>query len=198
MFPLFESLCVLDGNILHTEWHQLRFQQAYSTLFGKPPTFNLVDGIQVPKKFSQGKVKLKISYDAAHKEHYFQHYKMQNVQQIQLVAVENLDYTYKYSKRENLELLFAQRGHCDDVLIVRNGWITDSSYANVVFYDGAHWWTPAAPLLAGTCRARLLSKGVIREKPIHVKDLKLFNGLKLINALRDFDQPTIPITSLLD
>ena len=114
-----------------------------------------------------------------------------------MVYTEELDYSYKYSKREKLEGLFAQRGGCDDVLIVRKGRITDSSYANVVFFDGQDWWTPKDPLLKGTCRARLLDQGSIKEAAMEVEDLKNFKGLKLINALRDLDQPMIPINRLM-
>ena len=114
-----------------------------------------------------------------------------------MVSADDLDYTYKYSKREKLESLFALRGACDDVLIVRKGLITDSSYANVVFFDGGQWWTPKVPLLEGTCRARLLADGQIKAAALRVEDVKPFKGLKLINALRDMDQPMIPIESLV-
>ena len=96
-----------------------------------------------------------------------------------------------------MEELFAQRGNCDDVLIVKKEKITDSSYANVVFFDGKDWCTPKDPLLKGTCRARLLDQGRIKEAALGVEDLKKFQGLKLINALRDMNQPIIPINRLM-
>jgi len=52
-------------------------------------------------------------------------------------------------------------------------------------------------LLKGTCRARLLDQGSIKEAAMEVEDLKKFKGLKLINALRDLDQPMIPINRLM-
>ena len=122
---------------------------------------------------------------------------MQNIQSLKLVHTNHLDYTFKYSKRESLEALFDQREDCDDVLIVRNGLITDSSYANLVFFDGKCWWTPDLPLLEGTCRARLLAQEIIWKATIGVDDLKKFQGLKLINALRDMNQPMIPINQIV-
>ena len=59
-----------------------------------------------------------------------------------------------------------KKGDCDDILIIRNGLITDMSYANVAFFDGTQWLTPRIPLLAGTCRERLLETGPIREADI--------------------------------
>jgi 4-amino-4-deoxychorismate lyase len=45
---------------------------------------------------------------------------------------------------------------CDDIIIVRNGFVTDASYANLIFRKGDEWFTPATFLLAGTMRAFLL------------------------------------------
>ena len=65
------------------------------------------------------------------------------------------------------------------------------------FFDGNDWLTPDLPLLKGTCRARLLEQGVIREAELGVEDLNRFKGLKLINALRDMSQPMIPINNII-
>ena len=122
---------------------------------------------------------------------------MQQIQSLRLVPTNDLDYTNKYTEREKLDALFALREGCDDVLIIRNGWITDSYYANVVFFDGKDWWTPELPLLEGTCRARLLANGIIKTIPLQVEDLKNFLGIKLINAMRDMSQPMIKIEALV-
>ena len=197
MYPLFESLCVKNGRVLNGEWHQLRFQKAYQNFFGHQPAFNLLDPIELPQIFCQGIVKLKISYNETGRQLDFQHYHMQQIQSVRLVPTNDLDYTNKYTEREKLDALFALREGCDDVLIIRNGWITDSYYANVVFFDGKDWWTPELPLLEGTCRARLLANGVIKTIPLQVEDLKNFLGIKLINAMRDMSQPMIKIEALV-
>ena len=155
-----------------------------------------MQGLNIPAEFSQGIVKLRIRYNHKDRNFHFEHYQIEKIQSLRLVYTDEIDYSYKYSKREKLEGLFAQRGNCDDVLIVKKGKITDSSYANVVFFDGKDWWTPKDPLLKGTCRARLLDQGRIKEAALGVEDLKKFQGLKLINALRDMNQPMIPINGL--
>ena len=133
MYPLFESLCVKNGRVLHGEWHQLRFQKAYQNFFGRQPAFNLLDPIDLPKIFCQGIVKLKISYNKTGRQLDFQHYHMQQIQSLRLVPTNDLDYTNKYTEREKLDALFALREGCDDVLIIRNGWITDSYYACLLY-----------------------------------------------------------------
>jgi 4-amino-4-deoxychorismate lyase len=85
--------------------------------------------------------------------------------------------------RSGLADLFAQRGTYDDVLLVQNGYITDSYYCNVAAWDGKAWRTPARPLLAGTQRAQLLAKGTLQPADIHHNDLKNFEKLALFNAL---------------
>ena len=197
MYPLFESLCVKNGRVLHREWHQLRFQKAYQNFFGRQPAFNLLDPIDLPQIFCQGIVKLKISYNETGRQLDFQHYHMQQIQSVRLVTTNDLDYTNKYTEREKLDALFALREGCDDILIIRKGSITDSYYANVVFFDGKDWWTPELPLLEGTCRARLLANGIIKTTPLQVEDLKNFLGIKLINAMRDMSQPMITIEALV-
>lgn len=197
MYPLFESICIQDGKLINLHWHEVRFHNAYWHHYDQPPPFNLLEGLGIPTEFAQGKVKLRIRYNQQDRNFHFEHYQFQKIQSLQLVYTMELDYQYKYSQREKLETLFAKRGNCDDVLIVREGWITDSSYANVVFFDGKDWWTPKNPLLEGTCRARLLAQGIIKEAELGVEDIKNFKGLKLVNALRDLNQPMIPINRLM-
>jgi len=105
------------------------------------------------------------------------------VHSLRLVRDDNIDYRFKYADRRRLQVLFARRGDCDDVLIVKRGLLTDTSYCNIAVYDGLQWWTPDAPLLPGTARQRLLDKGLIREKRIRVEDLPLFKRIRLINAM---------------
>ena len=65
--------------------------------------------------------------------------------------------------------------------------ITDTSIANIAFYDGEKWLTPKRPLLKGTTRARYLKSGLVIEKDIFVDDIKLFTKVALMNAMIDFD-----------
>ncbi|MDQ1268165.1 MAG: 4-amino-4-deoxychorismate lyase, partial [Campylobacterota bacterium] len=83
--------------------------------------------------------------------------------------------------------LYAQRGECDDVLIVKNSLISDTTIANIAFFDSRRWVTPRAPLLKGTTRERLLRDGKIFEADIAINDLEKFSHVALMNAMIDFD-----------
>ncbi len=91
----------------------------------------------------------------------------------------------------------AQKENCDDILIVKNGIITDTSFSNIAFFDGKQWKTPKSPLLKGTCRERLLCEQKIFEKDINLNDLSNYKCYKLINAMRDLsDDESLAISSL--
>ncbi len=197
MYPLFESLCIQNGKILNSKWHEKRFRKAYLKYFGKSAYFNLLDQIKIPKEFKKGNVKLKVLYGENGRETQFEIYKIQKINTIRLVHVSSLMYPLKLTNREKLNFLYEQRGDCDDVIIVRDGQITDSSYANLIFFNGREWITPKHPLLKGTCRARLLANGKIKLATLGIQELKAFKGLKLINAMRDIDQELIPIDKIL-
>ena len=74
------------------------------------------------------------------------------------------------------------------MLIIRNGLITDTSYANVALFDGANWYTPKVPLLPGTQRAYLLDKGVIIPREIKAVELSQYVLVKLFNAMLNWEE----------
>lgn len=198
MFPFFESLCVKNGAILHLHWHELRFEYTYKTFYGTPPPYGLLDNLCVPKAFNKRRTKLKIAYNKTNKAVVFEDYKTIPIVSVQLVEADSLNYSFKMSDRSGLNDLFAKRGRCDDILIVKKGLVTDSSCANVIFFDGKQWLTPARPLLHGTCRARLIAQKEIVTAAIPATNLNHFLGFKLINAMRDMKQDLIPIDAILN
>jgi len=187
-YPLFESIAVHDGVIQHEQWHQKRFIKSYQGVYNCSPNHSLLEGVEVPEVYRVGHVKLRISYNQDESFVEFQNYEPKQIQSLRLVDGDELNYQFKFQDRTTLNKLFEQRKTCDDILIVKNKLITDSSYANIVFYDGEHWLTPKLPLLDGTARARLLSEGLIKEAEITVSDLASYGAFKLINAMRDFEK----------
>ena len=75
---------------------------------------------------------------------------MRQVNTLRLVVDDAVDYTYKSTDREGLNRLYARRDGADDVLIVKDGRLTDTSIGNVAFFrDGEKWYTPLLPLAQG-------------------------------------------------
>lgn len=188
MYPLFETICVKNGIIQNLEWHQQRYEKSYHSFYSKRAPKTLVEGIEVPSEFSTSISKLRISYNEFSKKIEFEESSFVIGKTLKLVQLEHIDYSLKYTDRDQLKLLFTQRGTCDDVLISKNGMITDTAYANIVFTDGTKWFTPATPLLEGTCRARLLAESQIETAHITTEGLNDFIGFRLINAMNDLDK----------
>ena len=85
-----------------------------------------------------------------------------------------------------LNKLYEKCQDADDILIVKKGYLTDTSIANIALFDG-EWKTPKYPLLKGTTRQRLLDNGKIHEDDIKVQDIGRFSKVALLNAMIDFD-----------
>ena len=75
----------------------------------------------------------------------------------------------------------------DDVLIVKNGFVTDTSFSNVVFRQDDRLFTPDTFLLNGCKRQELISKGTIEERKISLDDIKSYQCCYLINAMLDIE-----------
>lgn len=102
--------------------------------------------------------------------------------------VSDVDYHLKYADRTELNRLKSIVAEGEEPLIVQNGLVTDTTFANVVFrcHDG-RLVTPRKPLLEGTKRAKLLADCIISEQDITLADLAHFQTFYLINAMRDID-----------
>jgi 4-amino-4-deoxychorismate lyase len=194
MYPLFETICILNGTVLNMEWHQKRYELSYRAYYHTSSHISIIDGIVVPEDCKSGLCKMRIAYNKSSKKVEFESYTSKEIRSLKLVEDNSIEYGLKFTDRNYLNnLVTDMRGDCDDILIIKNGMVTDSSYSNIVFYNGVEWITPSTPLLKGTARERLLQQGIIKAKPIHLSDIHQFLSFKLINAMRDFD--TCPETN---
>ena len=144
-----------------------------------------------------GHFKCRLIYALDIEEIEFIPYSIPAINSLKVVYADQIEYNHKYLDRRQLDQLFGQREDCDDVLIIKNGLVTDSSYANVLLHDGDKWLTPDKPLLEGTQRMSLLKKRAIHPRRIKVEDLKAFAKVRLINAMIRFeDQLDIAIENI--
>jgi len=185
---LFETIRIENGQACHLPWHEERIHRARQEFWGLTGSFDLKRAVQVPPEFANGTVRCNVVYEHEIIEILFSSYVKHRVGSLKLVSVDALDYHVKFFDRTALEELFASRGGCDEVIIVKGGLITDTSISNLVFYDGSRWYTPGHPLLEGTCRARLIAGGKIIPLDIRPGDLQKYQGCKLINAMRAMEE----------
>jgi 4-amino-4-deoxychorismate lyase len=115
-------------------------------------------------------------------------YKPRKIHALVMVSADHIEYPLKFEDRTELEALGkAISLPNEDILIVKENKITDTSFANIVFFDGRHWFTPSSPLLKGTKRARYLYEGRISERIISPDDLRFYRKARLINAMIDLE-----------
>jgi 4-amino-4-deoxychorismate lyase len=197
MSPLVETLKLKDGQIRNLAWHQNRMNSAMSELFPDSEKINLANSIFIPEDCNSGIYKVRVLYGSAVEKIEIEPYQFRIIQSLKVVHHESVDYHLKYTNRQLLQELFAQRKDCDDIIIIRNGFVSDSFAANILFFDGEHWITPTTPLLKGTKRQFLIDQGIISEKEIKEENIAGYQKAGLINAMIDFDEmPVIPVNQI--
>ena len=197
MCQYIESLRVVDGHICNLAYHQQRMNKTRLEVFRQPTPLLLNDvfkGIKAPS----GLAKLRFVYDEAGiHDISCTPYTRKNIHSLRLVTANDIDYRYKSVDRSALNQLKEKQGECDEILIIRNKHITDTSYTNVALYDGKQWFTPSTPLLQGTMRQSLLDRGLLQERELLVSDLPNYKQISLFNAMMELGEMVLPVNKII-
>jgi len=165
------------------------------SLFHSSQQLNLLD-IPIPGDFVSGIFKCRMIYSESIEQVEFMHYTQKPIRSLVLVDAESIEYPFKYFDRSAIEKLIHDQSGFDEIIMVKNGCITDTSYSNLAFLSGTTWYTPILPLLHGTCRQRLLDEGSIIVKRITPSDLPKFSHVSLINAMLDLADLILPVEAI--
>jgi 4-amino-4-deoxychorismate lyase len=196
MCLLFETIRIDNGEARNLDLHDRRLNRSRRKLYALNDEIRLSDCIYVPEDSLSGVYRCRVVYGRTVVSTEFTPYVPAAVQTLRLVHADTLTYDHKYLDRSSLTGL-VNHDLADDILIVKEGCITDSSYANVVFTDGRQWLTPDTPLLHGTMREMLLRSGIIKAERITVDTLGQFTHFRLINAMLGSDAPLLPIENII-
>ena len=197
MFRLLESIRLQNGSFHRLNYHQQRMDRSVKELSGQKNTISLFDNLKNYNPPKMGLFKARVVYSDKLESVEFIPYEIRPVNSLRVVYDQEIDYVHKYHDRNNLHALLAQRQYCDDILIVKNGFVTDSSYSNIIFYDGVNWITPANPLLKGTMRQFLFDTAEIKAAPVTIQDIPSFKKFRLINSMLAFDGPEIDVSKIV-
>lgn len=193
MCLLLETIQIKNGRILNISYHNCRFNSVRKEFFNIKRPRQLEDFINIPEEMCTGMIKCSITYGRKIENIHFSPYKIRNIKSVRLVETD-ISYAHKVADRKQLNKLKERFPGFDEILITKNGYITDTSYSNVVFLKKGTWYTPSNPLLKGTKREKLLEDGTITEFKIHRSKLKEYSHFMLINAMLDFDEErSLPI-----
>jgi 4-amino-4-deoxychorismate lyase len=187
MSQFFESICVKDGIAENLAAHQSRVNRTLDAFNASNQSIELASILDELKLPAEGLYKIRISYDLkGNCQSAFTAYQYKQIQHFALVDIKGNGYDYKFSNRDWINEALTQSGK-DEIMMHDGGLIKDCSYTNIVFFDGVNWFTPAAPLLEGTQRAKLINEGVIQPKALYVQDIPGFKKFKCINAMLHWD-----------
>ena len=197
MSLLFESIRIENGKFENLVYHEQRMKRSLKSLFGVDEPFDLEADLSHVPLPAEGVHKCKLIYDDESRQIEFDEYKPRLVKSLKLVEHDRINYEFKYTDRKTLNHLFTLREQCDDVLIIKRGFVTDTSYANVAFRKGNDWFTPWQPLLKGTMRQQLVEYNKIQEEEITARDIQDFEAIKIFNAMLRFDSEEIAIENIV-
>ncbi|MDO4881088.1 MAG: aminotransferase class IV [Capnocytophaga sp.] len=195
MQKFIETIKLNDGKIYNLDYHQQRVERTFLHFFKNAPILQLykeLDKLSLP---SIGLFKVRLEYSENHCVIEVLPYSFRKINNFAFVST-TIEYPFKSVNRQALDA-YKQQSKADEVIFVKNNYLTDTSYSNIVFYDGSHWVTPHTFLLNGTQRQRLLAENKIKESPISVKDVFHFEKIGLINAMNDLNDLTLTINSNL-
>jgi 4-amino-4-deoxychorismate lyase len=196
MFPLLETICLSDGVFLNVALHQRRMDESAEKLFGMRLTFSLADVLRNLEAPQSGLFKCRVVYSHSDFRAEVAPYRIQPIRSLICREAGELRYPLKYADRRALDALFADRGSFDDVLILQNGWVTDTTYGNICLLRQGQWYTPEKPLLHGVMRQVLLEQGVVVTKAIPAAEIATYSHFKVINAMRNWTVEAAPVENI--
>lgn len=181
-----ETICIKNGKVQNLPAHIHRMRQTAEHFGFSAPRLPRLERI-MPMHLRNTKVKCRVEYHQDIQHIHFEAYYPKVIRTLKLVEADDIDYLFKFSDREGLNNLNLRKGSCDEALIVKNGFITDTTYSNVVFQKDTVFFTPDTFLLNGIKRQRLLREGIIRETKITPDNLREYQHVYLINAMLDIE-----------
>ncbi|GLU50673.1 aminotransferase class IV [Dyadobacter frigoris] len=187
----FETICVQNRQLINLSYHETRLNKTRTELFGFTDSWNLSELITIPDYVTDAAHKCRLAYYEDIDNIKWEPYNFRTITKIQRVYDDTIDYSYKYNDRIALNNLYEKRGEAEEILIIKNGIVTDSLYCNVAFLKDSQWFTPDTPLLPGTQRAFLLDSGIIQEVRISENDISNYSHIKLFNAMVDWENSIV-------
>lgn len=187
MCRLLETIKIKDGVMQNVFLHNQRMNNSRLMLFGKDNFINLKEEIDLEDDDFDGIFKCRVLYSNVIEIVEILPYQIKKINSLKMVFDDSISYAHKFEDRKDISNLYLKKENCDDVLIIKDGFVTDTSYCNIVFDTGTKLITPSTPLLKGVKRQQLLNEKIIEEQEIKHTDIKLFNKAFLINSMFDLD-----------
>ena len=206
MFRFIETIKLVDGNYKLINYHNKRMNETIAHFFNMDYGKSLADFLPDVKKYRQGTYKCRVIYSSNIENIEITSYFKRKIKRLKIVNLDTypfsssnklFDYSFKYKDRTCINSLLKGLDNASDILIVKHGLITDSSFSNVILFDGKKWITPTSFILNGVKRRYLVDNKMIKEKAVSINDLKDFQKISLINAMLEPGDIEIDIKDII-
>lgn len=179
----FENIKIFDGKAYNLEYHEASIKNTLKAPFLFDIKAELSDAPTDGEKIIKAIIAYNQKGELTDKQ--FLPYIKKDIKTIKFINADDLVYDKKYTKRSAINSALENSG-VDEVVFIKNGFVTDTSSSNIAILLGRKWVTPKDPLIYGTTRSRLLKRNLITEKNITKEDLMHAKEIAILNAMDDF------------
>ena len=194
MSRFIETIAIKSGEVQNLDLHQERVNRTFKDLF--PQSSPLILSQWIPQYLPDDGHKLRFTYSDQDLGIEILPHEIPKISSLRLVENDSISYAYKSEDRTTLDQCYDERQRADDIIIVKDGYLTDSWFANIALLQDGKWFTPDTPLLEGTKRASYLKSGELNLRTIRKDDLFEYSRVSLINALLDLGEIEIETESV--
>jgi 4-amino-4-deoxychorismate lyase len=178
-----ETIKIENNIIYNIEYHNIRLNNTIKDIYKIESQIDLLNDISIPS--DDGVYRCRVEYsDRIEKIEYIKQ-PHREFGLFKLIEDNEIEYRYKSTNRDDIDRLYAKKESADDIIIIKNSLITDTSIANIAIYTD-RWYTPAEPLLEGTYRQKLIDEWFLETKNITIDELKSAKKIAIMNAIIGF------------
>ena len=206
MLRFIDTIKLADGHYELIGSHNKRINDTINHFFGFNPAIDLNSSLPKPGKYKPGIYKCRLTYSDRIENIEITPYIKRIIKRLKIIDLDSpcfssqdkpFNYEFKYQDRTFIDSCLAETDDLSDVLFVKEGLLTDTSFSNIILFDGEKWITPDTYLLNGVKRRHLLENGEIIEKKVSTYDLSRFQKISLINAMLEPEDITIDICDVV-
>jgi len=180
---LLETIKIQNQKVYNIEYHNKRLNLSRYKLFGVSSSIDLNSYINIPN--DNKLYRCRILYDRDIIKIEYIPYTPKNQQNF-IIIDSDIEYDYKFSNRDELNILKENYSKYDDIIISQNGLLKDTTIANIAFLDNGIWITPMKPLLYGTMRAKMIDDNMLVARDINIREINKYSGFAIMNAMVGF------------
>jgi 4-amino-4-deoxychorismate lyase len=206
MLRFIDTIKLADGHYELIGSHNKRINDTINHFFGFNPSIDLNSSLPKPGKYKPGIYKCRLTYSDRIENIEITPYIKRTIKGLKVIDLDSpvfpseyktFNYEFKYQDRTLINSFLTGIDALSDILFIKNGLLTDTSFSNIILFDGEKWITPDAYLLNGVKRRHLLENGEIIEKKVSTYDLSRFQKISLINAMLEPEDITIDICDVV-